>query len=254
MGEGIEMRYMSKTRELLTAEELSSVLEAQIAQLAPGWLAENPDVRQRLVDALTDDPSLLLLPSMSYEEFLQWASESDESVRAEWVEGKAQLMSPASSRHQMLVVFLVTLLNVFVATRKLGVVLTAPFQMRLHQPPRGREPDLLFVAHENMARILHYYLDGPADLVVEIISPESTGRDRGDKFYEYEMAGVLEYWLIDPQRERAEFYQIDEQGHYELVLGGRTGQYHSRVLEGLSLEVEWLWQEPLPPVWTKISQ
>jgi Uma2 family endonuclease len=175
-------------------------------------------------------------------------------VRAEWVEGKVQLMSPASSRHQDIAMFLATLLNLFVTFRNLGKVRAAPYQMRLQHPPRGREPDILFISQANLGKSTKQYLDGPADLVVEIISPESTGRDRGDKFYEYEMAGVLEYWLIDPQRERAEFYQLDEQGHYELVLGGRTGQYHSRVLEGLPLEVDWLWQEPLPPVWAKISQ
>lgn len=45
------------------------------------------------------------------------------------------------------------------------------------------------------------YLDGPADLVVGIVSPDSVGRDRGEKFYEYAQGGVPEYWLIDPQLE-----------------------------------------------------
>jgi Uma2 family endonuclease len=94
----------------------------------------------------------------------------------------------------------VTLLNIYVTARTLGVIFTAPYQMRLHQPPRGREPDILFVAQSNLGRITKQYLDGPADLVIEVISPEISGRDRGDKFYEYETAGVREYWLIDPQR------------------------------------------------------
>jgi Uma2 family endonuclease len=57
-------------------------------------------------------------------------------------------------------------------------------------------------------------------LIVEIISPESSGRDRGEKFYEYEMAGVREYWLIDPQREQVEFYELNAEGRYTLLLGG----------------------------------
>jgi Uma2 family endonuclease len=74
------------------------------------------------------------------------------------------------------------------------------------------------------------YLDGLADLVIEIISPESTSRDRGEKFYEYEMVGVRGYWLVDPQRELAEFYLLDAQGRYALILGGHTGQYNPTMI------------------------
>jgi Uma2 family endonuclease len=89
-------------------------------------------------------------------------------------------------------------------------------------------------------------LDGPADLVIEIASPDSVGRDRGTKFVEYEAAGVKEYWLIDPLRERAEFYQLDEEGFYRPVSLDVEGVYRSQVIPGFSLKIEWLWQEPLP--------
>jgi len=82
--------------------------------------------------------------------------------------------------------------------------------------------------------------------VVEIISPDSRARDRGEKFYEYEQGGVREYWMIDPLRKPAEFYQRGEDGIYRLVPVGDDGIYRSAVLEGLWLKVEWLWQEPLP--------
>jgi len=232
--------------ELLTAEKLSSVLEEQIAQIAPEWLAENPDLRERLAEVLANNPQELLLPTMTYEEFLAWASDD---IRAEWVEGKVMLMSPVSTRHQDIVVFLIIWLSLHVSRYKLGRVMTAPYQMRLRQPPRGREPDILFVAKANVGKINKQYLDGPADLVVEVISPESTGRDRGDKFNEYEMAGVREYWLIDPQREQVEFYQLNLQGRYELALDGHSGQYVSQVIPGLTVDASWLWQDPPPPVW-----
>ena len=163
--------------ELLTAAKLSSVLEERIAQIAPEWLAEKPDLRERLAEVLADNPDQLLLPSMSYEEFLAWAKDD---IHAEWVEGKVVLMSPISSRHQAIVIFLITILNLYVSDRNLGMIFTAPFQMRLRQPPRGREPDILFVAQANLGQITKQYLNGPADLAVEVISPESSGRDRGE--------------------------------------------------------------------------
>jgi Uma2 family endonuclease len=236
-----------KTNDLLTVVQLSTILEEKIAQIAPAWLAQKPHLRESLAVILADDTAQLLITTMNYEEFLAWATELD--IHAEWIEGKVQLMSPPSTRHQDIVVFLVTLLNIYISGRNLGKVMTAPYQMRLHEPPRGREPDILFVAQANLGRITKQYLDGPADLVVEVISPESSGRDRGEKFYEYEMVGVREYWLIDPQREQVEFYQLDEQGHYTLALGGHTGAYTSLVIPGLTLDVEWLWQDPLPSVW-----
>ncbi len=56
--------------------------------------------------------------------------------------------------------------------------------------------------------------DGPPDLVVEVISPESVGGDRGEKFHEYEGAGIAEYWLVDPQREVLEVYVLDDGERY----------------------------------------
>ena len=90
--------------------------------------------------------------------------------------------------------------------------------------------------------------DGPPDLVVEVISPESVGGDRGEKFHEYEGAGIAEYWLVDPQREVLEVYVLDDGGRYHLAFMDREGKYRSRVLDGFWVRAEWFWQEPLPPV------
>jgi Uma2 family endonuclease len=178
---------------------------------------------------------------MTYEEFLAWA---DEDTLAEWVDGEVVMYTPASNVHQDISGFLESVMRSFVEARQLGIVRSAPFQMKLARS--GREPDLLFVADEHLGRLRETYLDGPADLVVEIISPESVGRDRGEKFYEYEQAGIPEYWLVDPGTKRAEFYTLDAEGHYAPVLYGAEGVYRSTVLPGFWLKVAWLWAEPLP--------
>lgn len=180
---------------------------------------------------------------ITYEEFL---AQADEDVYAEWVDGEVILMSPASDKHQDVVGFLAPLFRLWVETHDLGVVRLAPFQMKTDPDLPGREPDVLFISRENLSRLKKAYLDGPADLVIEVISPESRSRDRGAKFYEYEQGGVREYWLIDPIRRQAEFYQLGEDGIYRLTAEDSNGIYHSRVLDGLWLRVEWLWQEPMP--------
>ncbi len=196
------------------------------------------DLRLRLLAALSapDQP-----PKLTYEEFLEWA---DEDTYAEWVDGAVEMNSPVSLRHQDTVNFLVGVLSKFVQIRGLGHVTDAPFQMKLARS--GREPDVLFVATAHLDQLKPTYLDGPADLVVEVISPESIGRARGDKFVEYERAGIPEYWVIDAEAERAEFWRLNAKGRYESVALGADGAYRSAVLPGLWLRETWLWQEPLP--------
>lgn len=185
------------------------------------------------------------IPKMTYTEFLDWL---DEDVRAEWVEGEVIIMSPASDRHQNLADFLTALLRHFAEAHQLGVVRSAPFQMKTGTSLPGREPDLIFVSREHLDRIKHAHLSGPADMALEIISPETRARDRGEKFYEYEQGGVREYWLIDPVRKQAEFYMLGEDGIYHPAQVGEDGIFRSVVLKGLRLKVDWLWQEQLPPL------
>lgn len=180
---------------------------------------------------------------ISYEEFLEWC---DEDTRAEWVDGEVVLLSPASRRHQLLVAFLVQTLGVFVQAKELGVVLSAPFQMKTGPELPGREPDLIFVARENLGRLRDKYLDGPADLVVEVVSPDSRLKDRGEKFAECEAGGVREYWVLDPDARRADFFLLGPDGRYDRKTEGPDGVYRSAVVDGFWIRVDWLWQEPLP--------
>ncbi|MFN4217968.1 MAG: Uma2 family endonuclease [Candidatus Bipolaricaulia bacterium] len=180
---------------------------------------------------------------LSYEEFLKLY---DEDTHAEWVDGEVIVLSPASSRHQDLSGFLTAILRAYVEAKQLGVVRSAPFQMKLGLS--GREPDLLFVAQEHLERLKESHLDGPADLVIEIISPESRLRDRGEKLAEYELAGVREYWLLDPDEKRADFYILSSDGRYDRRRPQPNGRYRSEVLGGFELDTNWLWRSPLPPV------
>lgn len=178
---------------------------------------------------------------MTYEDFL---NSIHEDTLAEWVNGEVIMTSPASRKHQEISGLLHHIVGTFVEAGNFGVVLLPPFQMKLDYSVR--EPDLIFIAKQHLGRLKETYLEGPADLVVEITSPESLSRDRGDKFAEYEQAGIPEYWLIDPIRERAEFYQFDDQNRYALVLPDSSGAYHSKAIPGFWLRVDWFWR--IPPI------
>lgn len=182
---------------------------------------------------------------ISYEDFLQWPGQN---THVEWVDGRVVNMSPVSWEHSDVGTFLLSLIRIYAEAHDLGVVVSDPFQMKTGPDLPGRAPDILFVAKANLGRMHPVFLEGPGDLVIEIISPGSRAVDRGEKFFEYEQGGVPEYWLIDPPRRQAEFYQRGEDGIYRARPLDAQGRYTSRALAGLWLRVDWLWQRPLPPL------
>jgi len=176
---------------------------------------------------------------MTFEEFLRSPYE-----RAEWVDGEVFELSPENLEHTGIVGFLYPLLAMFVERHDLGRVLLN-FLMKTGPHLAGRVPDILFVAREHEDRMRRNHLDGPADLAIEVVSPDSVTRDREAKFREYEEGGVREYWLIDPLEGRAHFFALEE-GRYRPLPVGADGAVRSRVLAGLWLKPEWLLVEPRP--------
>jgi Uma2 family endonuclease len=186
--------------------------------------------------------------AMSYEEFLAWA---DEDTHAEWVDGEVIIHMPPKNIHQTTLAFLHRLLGLFVDLFGLGKIGIAPFEVKLMPDGPSREPDLFFIANENLDRLTEDRLVGPADLIIEIVSSDSVRRDRQDKLREYRAAGVREYWIIDPRpdKQRADFYQLDQAGEYQLYATEDDDRVISQVLPGFWLRPAWLWQvETLSPL------
>src|SRR5262249_55470823 len=143
-------------------------------------------------------------PRMTFEEFLTSPYE-----RAEWVDGEVFELSPENLDYQGVVGFLYPLLSDFVEQRELGQVFLN-LLMKTGKRLAGRVPDILFLAKHHDQRLRRNYIDGPADLVVEVVSPDSMMRDRKIKRREYEEGRVPEFWLIDPLEKRTTFLSLDD--------------------------------------------
>lgn len=189
-------------------------------------------------------PSGFVPQKLTYEEFLR----EYDGQYAEYVDGEIISNMSVTERHDFITNFLITILNLYVSAKKLGRICSEPYQMKMviDGKTKGREPDIFFVKTENLDKIGERFFDGAADLVIEVISPESIVRDTEDKFEEYETAGVKEYWLINPNRRTANFYGFDEGGKYKMLYLSPESVFESRVIEGLWIKTDWLWQEELP--------
>jgi len=182
---------------------------------------------------------------MTYAEYRAW---HDEGAHGEWVNGEVIVFMSPKDIHQAIIGFLFRLIAEFTDLMQLGEVRVAPLEMRARLDGPAREPDIFFVAHERRAWLTNERLNGPADLAIEVISDESASRDRIDKFYEYQDAGVHEYWIIDPRpgKQRIDLYTLLGDGRYQAIIPDAQGWYHSIALADFRLRAEWFWQEQLP--------
>jgi Uma2 family endonuclease len=170
-----------------------------------------------------------------------------DGVHAEWVDGQVYVMSPGNLRQSRLTRFLSAIIQHWAESSDLGETFVPPFGVKLEERV-VREPDVFFMRAEHMDRLRNTLVEGAPDLVIEVVSPSSRGTDRGDKYYEYERAGVPEYWLVDPEREQVEAYRLGAGGRYALLDLGEPEVLRSDVVPGMWIPVAWLWKQPLPKV------
>jgi Uma2 family endonuclease len=171
----------------------------------------------------------------------------------EYVGGNIIKMSPVSARHDALVAYFRQLFDAYFELNPVGQVHFQPFVMRLEGTKSFREPDIQIILNENPGELTDTAMIGPADLCIEIVSPESVMCDYGEKFLEYEKAGVREYWIIDPIRERCQFNRLNENGVYAAILPDETGIIDTPLLPRLAFSVPTLWQEELPGIFTVVQ-
>jgi|GEM_PF-48548 len=180
----------------------------------------------------------------------------DEGPLTEWVNGEVTVHLPPTARHQDVAAFLFILVRHFVDFFGLGRAFIAPVGLLVTPAGPLRQPDIVVLTRANAARLHPGYVECPADLAVEVISPDSIQRDRIEKMAEYAPSGVREYWLVDPRAgcERADFYLLDDSGRYRPVPPDGEGVYRSAALPGFWLRTAWLHADPLPDAFTTFAE
>jgi Uma2 family endonuclease len=150
-------------------------------------------------------------------------------------EGRLIISPSPTPKHQDISARLFLILGNYVYSNNLGKLVAAPMDTRLYEGV-VRQPDIAFMSNEHLDRITDKW--GVPDLVVEILSEGTAEIDKEDKYLEYQRAGVLEYWIVDPFKQSVEIYTL-EHGNYTLYGISGTGDIaKSKLLDGFEVSID----------------
>lgn len=129
-----------------------------------------------------------------------------EDLRTELIDGVLYLMASPRIIHQAISAKLTSVLINMIGSRGGScMAFSAPMDVVLDEDDRTVvQPDVLIVC--NRDRLQGRWVFGAPDFVVEIISPSSRSRDYFLKAHKYGNAGVREYWIIDPKKQKVIVY------------------------------------------------
>lgn len=144
--------------------------------------------------------------------------------------------------HQTVVLNLASALRAYARSLPApGRVLIAPAPIRLW-PLKIREPDVAFYKADHLDRV-GQQVSGVPDFVAEVLSPSSLVLDTGQKMIEYALAGIPEYWVIDPDHRTVAIYVLEGTAYRLTGVYGAGQRVSAQTLSGFSLEVDEL-REP----------
>lgn len=163
------------------------------------------------------------------------------SMPVEFTDGHVEVLPMPTMAHQFIVLYLYRLLSEFVSAHSLGWVLVAPLPVRLG-PRVYREPDVIYLSADRPERRTGPYPDG-ADLVMEVVSggTEDRRRDQVVKRAEYAVAGITEYWIVDPDEATISVLYLDGEQYREHGRYSSGTSATSVLLPGFSANVDDVW-------------
>lgn len=133
-----------------------------------------------------------------------------EDQRAELINSKLYAMAPPSRIHQELVSELTVIFSNYIKSKGgLCKVYPAPFAVNLNADDKTYvEPDISIIC--DRSKLSDRGCEGAPDFIIEIVSPSSRKMDYSTKNTLYSDAGVREYWIVDPLKERTTIYRYEE--------------------------------------------
>jgi Uma2 family endonuclease len=137
------------------------------------------------------------------------------------------MMAPPNRRHQGITFSLSRKIADYIDSKQGSCkVYPAPFAVFLNADDRNYvEPDISVICDHS--KLTDRGCSGAPDWVIEIVSPGSRRMDYFIKLFKYRTAGVREYWIVDPDKERITVYNFESEdtADYAFTESVQTGIY-----------------------------
>lgn len=176
--------------------------------------------------------------------FEEWLELPETKARYEVVDGEEYMSPGATVFHQRIMKRIERPLSDFVEGSGLGEVFTPPLDVLIQREPlRTRQPDVLFLNSQRKIiggpaeAMATRFLDVPADIVVEILSPSDTQSILGAKLRDYQAIGVPECWLFDPVAFTGSVLDLSGEEPRQIALFGIDDTLRSDLLPGFELKL-----------------
>ena len=147
--------------------------------------------------------------------------------RAELVDGQIYYMAPPSRKHQRISGELFTIINNYIKSKAGSCEpYIAPFAVFLNGDDKNYvEPDISVICDK--AKLTDKGCSGAPDWIIEVVSPGSRRMDYSTKLFKYRTAGVREYWIVDPEKNRITVYDLEHEDMNEYTFADtvETGIY-----------------------------
>lgn len=155
--------------------------------------------------------------------------------RAELIDGRIYYMAPPSRTHQRISGYLHNQIYNYIKDHNGKCeVLAAPFAVFLNDDDINYlEPDISVICDQS--KLDDKGCHGAPDWVIEVVSPSSKPRDYMAKLFKYRNAGVMEYWIVDPDKQMTMVYGFEK----DIVEQYNFGEdVPSGIYEGFVIKVE----------------
>jgi len=177
---------------------------------------------------------LLLKPGVDEAEFWEYA---DEDTDCELINGVLIIHSPASEEHEDIFAQLIGIFRFYFGKTAKGKAYGSRFVMKLSKDWQP-EPDILLLSTGSLDRVMKTHVEGPADVVVEILSKATRDLDLTQKLPKYLTAGVSEVWIVDPEKHEIEIHTPETKKGWK---GSGEELVSSTIFPDLKIKTKWIW-------------
>jgi Uma2 family endonuclease len=174
---------------------------------------------------------------LTYDDYCELPNDRN---RYEILDGELSVTPAPRTKHQSISGHLYRIIANHVVTNQLGDIYAAPTDVIL-APTTVVQPDLIFIGNDRRGIVTERAIEGAPTLVIEILSPTTHRADRQTKAQLYAKYEVPHYWLLDPDQQTLEAYELVGDQYKLVVKVQNAATFTSALFPGLSIQLADLW-------------